>query len=246
MVAQPPAFPNRTCGFPASGSPPSRPFRAKGRSEEDMPLVVSDCRAPRPSTRSLVPLPRPPLSPVALFLATPDPSLASRPFASVPAAACLASRGRQSRRALAYSVLRGSLARLPVVRPSGLRPLRSSRLSAGVSTTMSRSDSSAALGAWLPLPSQFRTGGGRSAPRSRRGLPRSRTPLFPPSQRQPRDGLLCGASPSSSGWPTRAAESRSLSFRARVWLGPFTAPSRESVCLCLSEVLPLHRSSGGI
>jgi hypothetical protein len=101
---------------------------------------------------------------VALFLAAPGPSLASRPLPSVAAAVCLASPGRQSLRSLTYSVLRGSLARLPVTRPSGLRPLRSSRLSAGVSTTMSRSDSSVALGAWFPLPSQFRSGGGRSAP----------------------------------------------------------------------------------
>jgi hypothetical protein len=68
-----------------------------------------------------------------------------------------------------------------------------------------------------------------------RGLPRSRTSLFRPSQRQSRDGFLCGASPSSAGSPTRAAESRSLSFRARFWLGPFPAFLTEDSCLCLRE-----------
>jgi len=57
----------------------------------------------------------------------------------------------------------------------------------------------------------------------RRGLPRSRTSLFPPSQRQPRGRFPCWASPTSVGSPACAADSRSLSFQAGVWSGPFTA-----------------------
>ena len=71
--------------------------------------------------------------------------------------------------------------------------------------------------------------------RSKRGLPRSRTSLLRPSRRQSRNGFLCGASPSRAGWPTRPAESRSLSFGARLWLGPFPAHLTTGGCRCLRE-----------
>ena len=96
---------------------------------------------------------------------------------------------------------------------------------------MSRSDSSV-------LPDH-----GIGVGRISRGLPRSRTSLFPPSQRQPRRGLLCRASPSRAGSPIRSAESRSLSFRAGVWIRPFIVNLTVDNCLLLREVLRSHRSS---
>ena len=116
-----------------------------------------------------------------------------------------------------------------------LRSLRCSRLSPGVNATMNRSDSSTApTRSVLPLTRRLRSEVVGLAS-SGRGLPRSRTSLFHPSRRQPRDGFLCRASLSSASSPTRTAESRSLSFRARFWLGPFTPFLTEDGCLCLRE-----------
>jgi len=88
---------------------------------------------------------------------------------------------------LAYSDLLRSLAHASLVHPCWLRPLCSSQLSPGINATMSRSDPSPPHRA---RHNPWHRGSGRDIGpgRSRRGLPRSRTSLFPPSQRQSRDG----------------------------------------------------------
>ena len=129
-----------------------------------------------------------------------------------------------------------------------LRSLRCSLLSQGVNATMNRSDSSC-----TPLPSAFSLL--RAVPkrvvgalRSTRGLPRSRMSLFPSSRRQSRHGVypVLDFAIVEQARPPVSAESRSLSFRADVWLGPFTDFLTEASCLCLLGVLLLHRSPGGI
>ena len=100
--------------------------------------------------------------------------------------------GPNVKRSLVYSNLRRQLAPTSPLRLTRLRPLRCSRLSPGVFTTMSRSDSlstpmsSVSLVTSVPACPSWLPGG--------RGLPWLRTSLFPPSRRQPRDGSLCTAS----------------------------------------------------
>jgi hypothetical protein len=107
---------------------------------------------------------------------------------------------------------------------SRLRSLCCSLLSQGVYATMNRSDPSCA-----PPSSALRLH--RAVPkrvvgtlRHARVLPRLRTYLFPSSRRQPRHGVypVLDFASLTRARPPVSAESRSLSFRADVWLGPFT------------------------
>jgi len=82
-------------------------------------------------------------------------------------------------RELAYSVLCRLLAHSSLTRPSWLRPLHCSRLSPGVTATMSRSDSSVAPGRLVALATPVPVGMIGSG-RSGRGLPRLRPSLFHP------------------------------------------------------------------
>jgi hypothetical protein len=128
-----------------------------------------------------------------------------------------------------------------------LRSLGCSLLSQGVNATMNRSDSSCAP---LLLPSPSESG---SAARSRRAAEHTRSPSVThvsvpiiPTPATSR-GLSCaGLRHLGQARPPVSAESRSLSFRADVWLGPFTASLAEGSCLCLLGYNYCTGSPGGI
>jgi hypothetical protein len=128
-----------------------------------------------------------------------------------------------------------------------LRSLHCSLLSQGVIATMNHSDSSCAP---LLLLSPSESG---SAERSRRATEHTRSPSVThvsvpiiPTPATSRGYSCAGLRHPGRARPPVSAESRSLSFRADVWLGPFTAFLTEESCLCLLGVLLLHRSPGGI
>ena len=84
-----------------------------------------------------------------------------------------------------------------------LRSLGCSLLSQGVIATMNRSNSSCAPLSLLS-PSESGSAARSRRARSTRGLPRSRTSLFPSSRRQSRHGVyLCWTSPYWAGSSTR-------------------------------------------
>ena len=112
-----------------------------------------------------------------------------------------------------------------------------SLLSQGVLATMNHSDPSCAPPLLL-APSES-----GSEARSRRAAKRTRSPSVThvsvpiiPTPTTSR-GLPCtGLRHLAQARPPVSAESRSLSFRANVWLGPFTCSLTEAGCRCLPGV----------
>jgi hypothetical protein len=149
-------------------------------------------------------------------------------------------RGRQE----AYSRSR-RLACDTTQRPSWLRPLGCSRLSPGVVATMSRSDSSSTRSA-SELPCADRSFGVVRTPAgvNEVSLGHARLCSDHPGANHVQ-GSCAGLRLSWGGWPALSAESRSLSFRASLWLGPFTGHLTMYGCLCLLG-LALHRCPDGI
>jgi hypothetical protein len=167
-VARLPPLPNRTCGFPAYGSPPGQPFRAGGTScsKAGGQFGSREARDHRYGPR----LPRSTTT-TPVWLAPDDGRRATRlrflprvlPLGAL--ALRLGLRGGVLRLVAerpphrAYTILPRALAHASLDLPSWLRPLRSARLSPGIITTMSRSDPSLApRRSASPLTPRFRQG----------------------------------------------------------------------------------------
>ena len=138
MVTQPPSLPNRTCGFPAYGSPPELSFR------------TGEARERKQATSELGTLP-PPIGwknslrgqqnfRYSLLWEDTALSLVADPLTWAFCVSSFANGERE--RELAYSDLCRRLVHRSMPFPFKLQSLRCSRLSTGVIATMNRSDSS--------------------------------------------------------------------------------------------------------